>query len=101
MCQNSIEARLLSIENDTVIRCGRKGNIRIVMRICNQGVHEGQTERYVGSERPSAIWKDKHVVRSVLYDRTATSRNLCQEMGSFFEDQQISCVPGDHCYSFP
>ena len=74
---------------DIATRIGR--NPTTVMRIWNRWVQEGHTERHAGSQRPPATnaREDRHVVRSALQDRTATSRTLSQEMG-LFAARQVS-----------
>ncbi|GFT01772.1 uncharacterized protein TNCV_4205781 [Trichonephila clavipes] len=56
-----------------------------VSRIWYRWVKDGNTERRTGSLRPPIISsrEDRHVTRIALMDRTATSRALSQELGSF------------------
>lgn len=56
-----------------------------VMRIWNQWVAEGHTERHAGSQRPpmTNAREDRHIVRSALQNRTTTSRTISQETGMF------------------
>ncbi|MBJ4999813.1 IS630 family transposase [Salmonella enterica subsp. enterica serovar Hadar] len=62
-----------------------------VSRIWNRWVHDSHTERRAGSQRPPITnsREDRHVIRMALRDRTATSRTLSHEMGSFAR-QQVS-----------
>ncbi|GFU64869.1 transposable element Tc1 transposase [Trichonephila clavipes] len=56
-----------------------------VSRIWNQWVQDDNTERRVGSQRPSITGsrEDRHVTRMALSDRVALSRALSQALGSF------------------
>ncbi|GFW92349.1 HTH_Tnp_Tc3_2 domain-containing protein [Trichonephila clavipes] len=62
-----------------------------VNRIWNRWLQDGNTERRAGSQRPpiTSSREGRHVTRIALMDRTATSRALSQELGSFAK-QQIS-----------
>lgn len=62
-----------------------------VSRIWNRWVQDNHTERHAGSQRPPITnsREDRHLIRMVTRDRTATSRTLSREMESFAR-QQVS-----------
>ncbi|GFX08029.1 HTH_Tnp_Tc3_2 domain-containing protein [Trichonephila clavipes] len=63
-----------------------------------QGIRDkgGNTERHAGAQRPPITNSLTYVIRIVLMDRTATSRALSQELGSFAR-QQVSARTVRRC----
>ncbi|GFV96629.1 HTH_Tnp_Tc3_2 domain-containing protein [Trichonephila clavipes] len=56
-----------------------------VSRIWNRWIQDGNTKHHAGFQRPpiSSSREDRHVTRTALMDRAATSRTLSQKLGSF------------------